>query len=244
MIRVAIFTEGQAELIFTRELLVKFVFEYQDISIECLELHNSDIHKVPYQIKPPDPLFHFQIVDVGTDNKVVSYVGETYQNLIAKKFDLIIGLRDLYSEEYGKLSTVVDEEKIQLFREKQTQTLDRITDNSEKVKLIFAIMEFETWLLSMPHLFEKINPLLTINYIQEKLGYNLLQGFPHRDFYHPTNQVKEIFGLIATKYKKSGDQMESIVARISIEDLSYALSDEKCPSLIEYYTEINNLNKK
>jgi len=240
MVKVAIFTEGQSELIFTRDLLLKLIFNYQHISIVCLELHNSNLHSVPYDIKTCDPLFHFQIIDVGTDNKVASYIGERFQDLISKNFILIIGLRDLYSEEYSNVTTYIDNKIINSFIKKQRNALNKITQNSKKVKLLFAIMEFEAWILSMPNLFQKINPKLSVGYIQKELGLNLYQANPQKDFCHPSNQVKYIYKLIGENYKKSSSQIENIMAKMDSNDISDALSDNKCPSFQDYLSELSS----
>lgn len=237
MIRVAIFTEGQSELIFTRNLLF-MIFNYQYLSIDCLKLHSGQESRV-YSHKDPQARYYFQIVDVGSDSKVISYIREQFDYLFAKDFEIIIGLKDLYSKAYRKRSKTVDEEVNRLFINAQTKVLDDISGHSNQIKLFFEIMEFEAWLLSMPNLFEKIDPQLTTDFIEQNLGFNLRTIIPQYEFIHPAMQFSEILKLIGMSYKKSKDQLESIVSKITNDDLSDALEEEKCPAFTAFFSELH-----
>lgn len=48
MKKVAVFVEGQAELILVRELLLK-MYDYQDIGINCYNLICDNLDEAPYQ---------------------------------------------------------------------------------------------------------------------------------------------------------------------------------------------------
>lgn len=236
MIRVAIFTEGQSELIFTRKLLF-MIFNYQYLSIDCLKLHSGRESRV-FSHKDPQARYYFQIVDVGSDSKVISYIREQFDYLVAKDFEIIIGLKDLYSKAYRKRSKVVDEEVNNQFINVQTKILDDISGHSNRIKLFFEIMEFEAWLLSMPNLFKKVDPQLTTDFIEKNLGFNLETIVPQYEFIHPAMQFGEILKLIGISYKKSKDQLESIVSKIADDDLSDALEEGKCPAFTEFFFEL------
>jgi hypothetical protein len=236
MIRVAIFTEGQSELIFTRNLLF-MIFNYQYLSIDCLRLHSGRESRV-YSHKNPQAKYYFQIVAVGNDSKVISYIREQFDYLVAMDFEIVIGVRDLYSKAYRKRSKVVDEKVNRLFIDAQTKILDDISGNSNRIKLFFEIMEFEAWLLSMPHLFEKIDPQLTIDFIEQSLGFDLETIAPQYEFIHPAMQFGEILQLIGVSYKKSKDQLESIISRITSNDIDDALENGKCPAFSAYFSEL------
>ena len=102
MIKTAIFVEGQSELIFTRELLLKY-FEYQNIHIECYTLFNDhNLNPTEYKYDNKNAAFYFQILNIGNDQKVISSILKREKYLFSKEhgFHKIVGLRDMYSKEY------------------------------------------------------------------------------------------------------------------------------------------------
>ncbi len=73
MKKIAIFVEGQTELITLRELLLRD-FEY-NVDIECRTLFKpGKFHKTPYDSFAPAADFHFQIINVGNDNAVLQRI--------------------------------------------------------------------------------------------------------------------------------------------------------------------------
>ncbi len=101
MKKVAVFTEGRGELIFVRNLLPK-VFGCEDLSFECFELHSGEFQGVPYRDIRPNSTIHFLIVNVANDGKVITAIKEREAALLKRGYDVIIGLRDVYSEAYRK----------------------------------------------------------------------------------------------------------------------------------------------
>lgn len=240
MIKIAIVTEGSCEQIFTRQLL-RIIFKYERISIKCISLQGKKLYDSGYYISVPTPDYYFQIMDVGGDNKVLSFIKERINRLVNKDFEVIIGLRDMWSKEYRKYSRTIDNDINNKFISSHQREISKIPDHSNRIKLYFSIMEYETWLLSMPNLFRKINNSLTVNFIEQKLGYNLQDLNPEREFFHPTRQVSDIFNLVGGNYDKSRDQMESIVSYINMNDYDDALNNDKCPSFKSYFSELDKL---
>ena len=64
MKKIAIFVEGQTELIFVREYLLK-QFEYQGIDLECRNLFKDEkIQSAEYDFPNNEAEIHFQIINV------------------------------------------------------------------------------------------------------------------------------------------------------------------------------------
>jgi len=104
MIKTAIFVEGQTELIFVREMLLK-MFGYQNISLECYTLFtDSNFNSTEYPFPNPEAEYYFQIINVGNDASVLTRMLRRQRQLFKSGFSKIIGLRDMYSREYRKLS--------------------------------------------------------------------------------------------------------------------------------------------
>lgn len=65
MKKVAVFVEGQAELILVRELLLK-MYDYQDIGINCYNLICDNLDEAPYQYGDKMAHNYYMLVNVVT----------------------------------------------------------------------------------------------------------------------------------------------------------------------------------
>jgi hypothetical protein len=241
MKRIAIFTEGQTELIFVREFLLK-VGDLNKISFECVKLHAGNETPVDYDYNNPLSKIHFLIINVQNDNKVLSAILEKENYLLNKKqYKRIIGLRDMYSRKYrevspGKISKKLIRETIETVNE----ILEEQTTDSEKIGFYFSIMEIETWILSMYNLFAKINEALTVDHIEVELGFNLSDIDPQLTFFKPSNELSEIFKLVDESYDKKLKDVERICNYINVDDYQEAIENERCVSFSLFQNEIQN----
>jgi hypothetical protein len=238
--RIAIFAEGQTELIFIREFLFR-IFDPSKLSLECFVLLAHKESPVPYKYSSPSAEIHFMIIDAHGDRGVLSSIAEREINLIEKReYDRIIGLRDMYSEDYIKLSPDVITEVISnQIIEKHNLTIENMT-YSDKIKIYFAIMEIEAWFLGMYNLFYKINSMLTLEYIKESLNIDLQVIDPQREFYKPSELVHSILELCERAYNKKEDEIESICSQMTTEDFDNARENSRCKCFADFYKEIVN----
>lgn len=107
MKKVVVFTEGQGELIFVRHVLIQLV-GYEQLSFECFDLKSDRLLNVPYKRNPPNARIHYQIINVGTDERVLSAIVERYEKFVNMGFE-VVGLRDMYSAEYKKKTTQINQ---------------------------------------------------------------------------------------------------------------------------------------
>jgi len=224
MRKVAIFTEGQGEQIFVCELLLRVVSYEVALSIECLQLRAGNFQKARPNYPNPNSTVHYLIVDVGNDEKVISAISERHENFISIGYDVIIGLRDMYSQEYRKRSRIIDDSVTNSFISKHYETIQGMS-NPDKIFICFAIMELESWLLSMYRLLERFNPTLNCEHIERELGFDLSKINPETKFFHPAMDLADILLLAGKTYKKSKDQMESILSHMVREDIDDALEE-------------------
>ena len=142
MRKVAIFTEGQSELIFIRNLLLRTI-DCSKVSFMCFRLYAGKTEPTPFNFSNPHAEVSFLIVNVGQDEKVLSIIKERERDLIRKGYERIIGLRDMYSEEYLKRSpNEIDNSVIQLFIDSWNSTIQNMS-NPSKIKMHVAVMELE-----------------------------------------------------------------------------------------------------
>lgn len=229
--KIAIFVEGQTELIFVREYLLK-IFDFQ-ISIDCYTLFaDSRLHTTEYAFAAPEPLHYFQILNTGNDNAVLSRILRRERLLWNAGFDKIIGLRDMFSSAYLEEVTErkIDQRVNNLFVETTQQTINREAIRPDDIHFSFAIMEVEAWILALDSCFQHIHELLDHDFIAEKLGHNLSVIDPETTFFHPANIIEEIYSLVGLKYKKSKGDIYTIMNGIQKEDFRYLYESDKCAS--------------
>jgi len=238
MKKVAIFTEGQTELIFVRELLLRLI-DPSKMRLECMELLADRMTPVPYPHICPNPELYFLIVNVRGDEAVISNIREQEKSLVEKSgYEKILGLRDLYCDDYRRLSP----SGINVSVSRQLiQSRNSIIQNmtySNRIKLHFAIMEIEAWFLAMYNIFQKIDSSLTNDFIQEKLGIDLKNIDPQVEFFRPSEQVNYILGLCGRQYKKKQSDIENITSKMEVLDFDNARENNRCTCFDAFYQEI------
>ena len=238
MKRIAIFAEGQTELIFIRNLLL-WVLDPSKISFECRELIAHKLSNVPYSYPNPNADVHFLVLNVQGDEGVISSIKEREKNLIENSgYEKIIGLRDMYCDEYIKRSPgVINNQISNLIIQRYNQTIRDMT-HSDKIRLYFAIMEIEAWFLGMYKLFSKNDARLTVEYIKQRLGIDLINTDPQDQFYRPSDQITCIFQLCGGEYKKKQGEIESICSKIDSSDLDNARENNRCSCFSDFHEEI------
>ncbi len=240
MKKIAIFTEGQTELIFVRNFFSR-VMDPSKLSFECYDLSGQKFSSVPYEYKNPNAEIHFLIVNVNCDEKVLSSIREREKDLIKTRgYEKIIGLRDMYGREYRKHSPrVINKQISNMIIQRANQTIKGMT-YFDRIKLYFAVMEIEAWFLGMYNLFQKIDSLLTVEYIKQNLGIDLKGVDPQKEFYKPSDQVRSILQLCGREYKKKLDEVESICSNIDSFSLDAAIENNRCMCFADFYKEITS----
>jgi hypothetical protein len=239
MKKIAIFLEGQSELIFIRHFLPQ-VIGWEKISFKCFKLYSDDMQPERYDYTNEKANVHFLIVNVRNDEKVLTAVKDREKWLIQKGYEKIIALRDMYSQEYYRRSNgVIDKNVTKKFIDQANTTIKNMSDPS-KIKMHFAIMELEAWFLGMYGVFERVKPELNIAYIEGKLGFNLSVIDPQTSFFKPADDMDRIFRLVGLRYQKTECDVESLCSKMGTSDFSNALENGRCVSFKKFYDEILN----
>ena len=193
MSKVAIFVEGQSEQIFICHLLLQTI-DCSKVSFKCLRLYAGKTVPIRrFDFPNPHAEMSFLIVNVGQDEKVLSEIKEREEDLIKQGFDRIIGLRDMYSEKYLKRSpNGINNSVTKAFIDGWNSTIQMMS-KPWKIRMHIAIMELEAWFLGMYNIFERIDGKLTVEYIADKLGFNLKSIDPQKEFFHPVAFLINLF---------------------------------------------------
>ena len=240
MRKVAIFVEGQTELIVVREYLLKW-FNYENIEIECRTLFtDSRFHVVPYDFATPTPQYHFQIINVGNDNAVLSRILKREEYMWNAGYNKIIGLRDMYSKDYREMSTVIDFDVNQQFINVRAETINDRAKQPSKIQMCFAIMETEAWFLGLSEIFELIDERLTNAFIQTHTGKDLDNLDPETAIFHPAILLNSIYNLAGLSYRKHEGDIEALAKLIDRADFESLLKRDKCQSFNQFHESIHS----
>lgn len=239
MRKIAIYVEGSTELIFVREYICKR-FEYQNIDVQCRKRQFGRFDEVPHSITNAEADFHFRIIDSGNDAKVLDDMLEDEEYLQNLGYGKIVGLRDMFSEDYKKVVKQPPRIEPAINQRFIETAVKRVTINAlqaDKLKLCFAIMEVEAWLLGIPALWQKQG--LSSQQMDEVLGKNHESIDPEITFFHPTREVETLLSKVNKSYDKHAKEVNSLLGNIKKEDFEQLDMDSKCASFSHFVAAIS-----
>jgi len=231
--KIAIFLEGQTELIFVREMILK-VFDY-NVTIDYVKRS----HLKTYQ-KAKNATHSFRLIDCEGDENVLKLLLESEDKYWKLGFDKIMALQDMYTKAYKSAAKTkgIQKELNEKYIQIRQKTINKKALKPEKISFHFAIMEVESWILACPHIFSKIDARLNPNFIKDKLNFNLETIDPETAFFHPAKELKQILELIDLNYDKSESIVNKIVSNFSKDDYELLNTSEKCTSFSKFYTNL------
>lgn len=227
MRKVAVFVEGQAEQIFVREFLLRwYEFDTSKIGIKCLQLISEKSVPAEYDFGNEQSEDYYQIINVGGDNKTLSAMLKRSQGIINAGYQLIIGLRDMYSKTYRELSpNIVSAEINEGFIHEAELQINK-SASAAKMKVHFAIMEVEAWILAL--LDKWIDPNVSQEQLMKVFDINCNL---ETEIYHPAAKVAEITAINGgTPYDKHKGQVNSIFSKIDRNSYDALYLSHRVPS--------------
>lgn len=197
MRRLAIFVEGYTELLFVKKLVTE-VANKNGIAIHLRKIKGggkSGVTKRQFvELETPiinEKISHYVLIfDCGNDNLVAQRIKEEHENLTAKGYEKIIGLRDVYPQ--------FSKEQINSLRR---GLMTRVKTSLAPVEFLLGIMEVEAWFLAEHNHFKLIDESITIDRIHNELGFNpILDDMQNRD--EPAKDLHKAYSLGGKEYKK------------------------------------------
>ena len=240
--KIAIFVEGDTELVFVRHFLnTWYNYDANLLGFECYKLQSNNKYTVPYSIGSRNSENFYEIIIVGNDNSVLSKMLTRAEELGNSGFSSIIGLRDMFCDKYHQasshgreVSTFLNAKFISAAQKVISQSQ---LSNKQDIHLYFAIMEIEAWLLGMNRLPMVIDSSLTATSIIESLGIDLSQD-PEMSIYHPAVVLNSIYNLNGKTYGKHTDDAEGVISQLLREDFEQLYSSGKCQSFQQFVNAI------
>ena len=229
--KIAVFLEGQTELVFVREFLVKW-FDYDSniIGFDCYHLLRSEFCDAAYTFGDIGSENYYMLVNVGNDCSVLGKIRDRMEHLEKLGYQLVIGLRDMYSTQYIRdaQGRRIDDTVTQLHFNAVKEQIAQM-DGGEKVDFHFAIMEVEAWLLGMHRFLQTVDEKLTPEYVVQNAGIDL-EDNPETSFFHPAAALAKIYGLAGKMYDKHETDISSIMASLQVEDFKKLVHSGYCQS--------------
>lgn len=165
MHKLAVFAEGRTEILFV-EKLIEEIAGANNVLIEHRELRGG--RNAPRRmklIKASKPIsgeqYFVLLIDCGGDDQVKTRILEEHENLSRSDYSKIIGIRDVRPK-----FTYAELPKLEAGLRKYIKTA------LIPVEFILAVMEIEAWFLAEFTHFSRIDPSITLERIQETLGFD------------------------------------------------------------------------
>jgi hypothetical protein len=221
--RLAIFVEGQTETIFIKKLLLEVAGSK---NIEFQEVSRSGIVKLA-SANPVDTKKYFVlIVDCQSDHAVKSAICERGDTLKRAKYDLVLGLRDIYPIPKSDIPKL----------EHGLRT--GLPANGLNVKICLAKMEVEAWFIQEWKHYQQIDGDLSIDLIVRETGFDPLSDNAE-ELDHPAELLKQIYKLAGKSYTKTKKQVERTVNALDYAEI-YTLHSERLSYLKVFLVHIDN----
>lgn len=195
MKKLAVFVEGNTELLFVERLLSELAND-RSIRLDLARIRGGS--KIPRSMTivraaQPDSgqRYYALIVDCGGDHQVKTRILEEHENLTRSGYCQIIGLRDVRPTfSYAEVAKL--EQGLRTY----------IKTSLIPVEFVLAVMEIEAWFLAEYLHFPLIDPAITPEAIRAGLGFDVCKGdLSQRS--DPADDLNNSYKLAGKEYKKS-----------------------------------------
>lgn len=231
--RATVYVEGQSEMLFVADILQKYSnYDPTECGFHCINLVADNLNKIPYPGQgDPNSRNFYQIINANSDVSVNSRLQKDTPRLIAAGYEIIIGLRDVYGDQYKQINPnarTVDRDKIQLMHDIQTSAIGH---SDKPCHLQYAVMEFEAWMLAMIE-----------NYIITKGGnpseilakYNIPQDCDIEQIYHPYPLVQKVFKECGEDGNPHESDTYTFLSTLTVDDYENLRHSGRCPSFTAF----------
>ena len=232
MKKIAIFVEGQTDLIFI-ENLVRNVFGHAKINLETIRFSGKEGLRRICSIRLADTAssaqYLFRIYDChggGENSTVKSDIHEQFNRLLEESFSYIIGIRDVYPlTDTNKLKTMMK--------------LNLPENEILPIKIILAVMEIEGWFLAEENHYSQIDSALTIPLVNSIIGFDITTTSTET-IERPSLSLKQVYQKASKDYKKKRWEAERTVHALDYDNLYLAVRNRN-DSLKELLTCLDGL---
>lgn len=236
--KVAIYVEGITEAAFVYQLIKEYYqSDWTAFRLECLNLDPQEAAKDLRNYGDETASDYYLIYDSCSDTSVSSDIKNRINSHLEAGFDKVVGLRDVYSETYKSLyPQQFNETSVTTFIQDITEAL-AIYDKGGLIRLRFAIMEIEAWLLAVDGLFQRIDPRVDVKWLQDKTKIDIEKD-PEKEYFHPYSHLENIYKSISRIYGKHWDAIKELIFKLTQTDFDTLYQSGKCNSFRDFHDAI------
>lgn len=224
--KMVIFVEGLNELIFVRNLFLKYFNSNKILLTQSPKVWedrgNETRCKIVFRLTESHENLEDHeclIIRATSGDAVLTMLKTDYLSLIEKGFNFFFGLIDLKSQRYKKLG----EEKILRADKKEIEKFEQ----NGNIFFHYAKMETEAWYLAVPSTFAKIEPSLTVAEIKNIIDKNLEITDPETEFSNPAYQIEQIFKYANLGKYKVREGYQKVISNIDWKELCEEIRGKK-----------------
>lgn len=225
----AVYVEGQSEMCFVADVLQKYSnFESELIGFRCINLRKDSFVSESYPSQGGlESNDYYQIVNVNNDTLVLSKLRQDIQGLLAQNFEVIIGLKDVYGASYNEMVGRAEVNRNAIEQMHSIQ-FGAINHPDADLRLHYAIMEFEAWMLAL------LNKVVTsrgldLAEICRGIGIDFSLD-PETTIFHPTQVVKQIYEAMGDNYGKHRGDIIAFLSTLTRDDYEWLRHSGRCAS--------------
>ncbi len=225
MKKIAIFIEGESDMIFS-SYLIKLIYGLNGTKIKYVNWTSDDNYQENFKQEEGygNTQIKFTLFNFGNDKRVVNKLKENADSMLKAGYKAVIGLRDLRSQEYDELANGKIDSAISKTMISNTRAVLKKLNGTE---LFFAVMELEAWYLAFTNCLIKAG--YNLQTISTKIKVNLEQIDPEKEFYNPKSTIRSF----ETKFKET-DFAHKIGSKLELSDLKVIENGNKIKHFVEY----------
>lgn len=212
--KLAVFVEGQTEQIFIERLVTELASAR---NVNFVRLKATGGASSPRQLialgatAQPDARFYVQIVDSGTDNRVVSDIRDNLAGLAQQGFKAVLGIRDVYPAPRAQIPLM------------RTAMASVLGGAAIPIDVVLAIMEVEAWFLGEHNHLTKIGRGITPAEVAHALGFDpSVDNMELRA--QPADDLHAVYQLVGRAYNKTRVHVQRTVDVLDYEHLYVSLA--------------------
>jgi len=226
MKKLAIFVEGQTERLFIYKLIKEIAGNRQVAITQEQKIQGQNFTIIEAERITDETKYYVLIRDCRNDDQVKTSIIEVAESLAKKRYEKIIGLRDVYPKRHSEIP------ELQKWRNY------RVPTKHLPINIMLAVMEIEAWFLAETSHFIRIDPRLTNDTIKTVLG-----GFdPTVNCvelrYHPAQDLDAIYHYAGFAYTKRKNNCLRTVDSLDYSALYLSLQNT-IPCLGSFINEID-----
>lgn len=227
-----VYLEGITELVFVYRLIcTHYDYDVTRVQVHCINLDPNSKFELPAHYGIQEAPDYFQLICASGDSGVISQMRERYEGHIEAGYEVVVGLKDVFGKEYTQLAGhKLDTEKVKRIISIQ----HRVFAEESRVKLCFAIMEVEAWVLGM-------TGFLSREYPQMKLNNEV---DPEMTYVHPYKDIHMAFSSIGVPFEKHWGDIISVFNRIQKADFDQLYASDYCASFNSFFDVLLGIAKE